>query len=73
MTGGILCYNESMKLIVGLGNPGERYNFTRHNIGFLVLDYYFKVSGLKWSNKPCMGALWGRSDDVIFIKPQEFL
>ena len=61
-----------MKLVVGLGNPGARYNFTRHNTGFLVLDYYFKVKGLKWSDKLRLGALWGRSDDVIFIKPQEY-
>ena len=61
-----------MKLVVGLGNPESRYNFTRHNTGFLVLNYYFKVNGLKWSDKPRLGALWGRSDNVIFIKPQEY-
>jgi len=61
-----------MKLVVGLGNSGNQYNFTRHNTGFLVLDYYFKVRGLKWSEKPRLGALWGRDEDVIFIKPQEF-
>ena len=37
-----------------------------------MLDYYFKVKGLRWSDKPRLGALWGRSDDVIFIKPQEY-
>ncbi len=61
-----------MKLVVGLGNPGSQYNFTRHNFGFLVLDFYFKRHNLNWESKPRYGAIWGRKDDTIFIKPQDF-
>lgn len=61
-----------MKLVVGLGNPGNNYNFTRHNVGFLALDFYFKVKKLKWNEKPKFGAIYGREGDVLFIKPQEF-
>lgn len=61
-----------MKLIVGLGNPESKYNFTRHNTGFLALDFYFKVKGLDWGAKPRLGAICGRSGDILFIKPQDY-
>lgn len=65
-----------MKLIVGLGNPGTRYNFTRHNSGFLALDFYFTVKGFSWETKPKFGAIWAKvsfdGEDVIFIKPQDY-
>ena len=61
-----------MKLVVGLGNPGDKYNFTRHNSGFLALDFYFALHKLNWSDKPRLGAINGRTDDVLFIKPQDF-
>jgi PTH1 family peptidyl-tRNA hydrolase len=42
-----------MKLIVGLGNPGEKYEKTRHNMGFLAIDKFFKQfsqSEVNWEN-----------------------
>ena len=67
-----------MKLIVGLGNPGDRYNFTRHNTGFLALDFYLKRCGGSWSEKPRFNGIFceieGISDEqkAILIKPQDF-
>lgn len=61
-----------MKLIVGLGNPETKYNWTRHNSGFLALDYYFKAHKLSWGDKPRYRAIFGRKDDILFIKPQDY-
>ena len=61
-----------MKLVVGLGNPGTRYLWTRHNVGFLALDYYFKRYSGTWGDKPRLGAISGRIEDVWFIKPQDY-
>ena len=67
-----LWYNIFMKLVVALGNPGSQYNFTRHNFGFLSADYFFKLHDLTWAPKPQFGAIYGRTDDILFIKPQNF-
>ena len=67
-----------MKLIVGFGNPETKYNFTRHNTGFLVLDFYTKVKGIEWETTPKFNALWLKTnisnshEQVIFIKPQTY-
>lgn len=68
----LLCYNKNMKLIVGLGNPGNQYNFTRHNSGFLALDFYFKVKNLSWAENQKYDAIYHKEDDIIFIKPQTY-
>lgn len=65
------CLKLMMNLIVGLGNPGNEYNFTRHNFGFLLLDFYAKVHALSWQ-KPKNQAIWFKDGNNIFIKPQTF-
>ncbi|MBQ3413392.1 aminoacyl-tRNA hydrolase [Candidatus Saccharibacteria bacterium] len=68
-----------MKLVVGLGNPGARYTFTRHNSGFLALDYYLKRYGGSFKESGLLGAFEGVSDDfvtlderVLVVTPQGF-
>lgn len=61
-----------MKLIVGFGNPGNEYNFTRHNFGFLALDFYAKIKKLEWQKNPKFDAIYLKEGDIIFIKPQTY-
>ena len=61
-----------MKLIVGFGNPGNMYNFTRHNTGFLALDFYAKIKKIDWEKTDKFDAKYFRVGDTFFIKPQTF-
>lgn len=65
-----------MKLIVGLGNPGENYNWTRHNVGFELLDFLAFSKGLKFDKKK-FNALYVEvflnGEKVILIKPLSFM
>jgi len=60
-----------MKLIVGLGNPGEEYINTRHNVGFMVVDRLAK-SSWKRSKSGLLIYSWLGSE-VELIKPQTFM
>lgn len=64
-----------MKFIVGLGNPGQKYLHTRHNIGFKVLDQL--AGGQKWhqSQRGQLEYLWLEKDGakIELIKPQTFM
>ncbi len=63
-------------LIVGLGNPGDKYAATRHNAGFRALDSYCartgqKIDRLKFKALTGEGTLGGAR--VLFLKPQTFM
>lgn len=65
-----------MYLIAGLGNPGNEYRMTRHNIGFETIDYItaqhnVKVNKLKF--KGLYGELNYKGKKIIFLKPQTYM
>lgn len=62
-----------MKLIVGLGNPGEKYENTRHNVGFIVLDNYLNGEKMKEKFDGLYIKKTIRNENVIFLKPQSFM
>jgi PTH1 family peptidyl-tRNA hydrolase len=65
-----------VKLVVGLGNPGSRYQGTRHNVGFAAVDLLAERHGLQWESAPRgIEALVGRwrAGDAVFAKPLTFM
>ena len=67
---------QAMYLIVGLGNPGNRYRATRHNIGFMVLEKLAAKLEVDLRQKS-FNALWGKgkiaSKNVILAMPQTYM
>jgi peptidyl-tRNA hydrolase, PTH1 family len=65
-----------VKLIVGLGNPGEEYEFTPHNMGFLVVDRIASERGVEIRNRQCR-ALTARiqvgDEPVLLAKPETYM
>jgi peptidyl-tRNA hydrolase, PTH1 family len=65
-----------MKLIVGLGNPGTRYELTRHNLGFRVVDRLASQNSIALTEKLC-DSLVGKGscagEEIVLVKPQSFM
>jgi PTH1 family peptidyl-tRNA hydrolase len=65
-----------VKLILGLGNPGRGYHWTRHNVGFLLLDGLANKHRIEVTRRG-MKSYYGRgrigSEEVILAKPQTFM
>jgi PTH1 family peptidyl-tRNA hydrolase len=62
-----------MKIIVGLGNPGVKYENTRHNAGFMALDWLAEKNGLTFSYNKKFSAEIAKTAEVTLIKPQTFM
>ncbi|MCA9350018.1 aminoacyl-tRNA hydrolase [Candidatus Saccharibacteria bacterium] len=59
------------RLIVGLGNPGKQYQFSRHNLGWMVLDQLATDLNLQWSTHKY--SLTSKSPDLILAKPTTYM
>lgn len=65
-----------MKLIVGLGNPGRKYEGTRHNMGFMAVNLFSEISCID-IDKEVFSGLLGRGkvfdEDVLLFKPTTYM
>jgi len=65
-----------VKLIVGLGNPGDEYQYTPHNLGFLTIDRIANGLGIEVRNRQCR-ALTARAtiagEPVVLAKPETYM
>ncbi|MBU1290978.1 aminoacyl-tRNA hydrolase, partial [bacterium] len=66
-----------MKIVVGLGNPGSKYEFTRHNIGFRIVDNLARDMETEFKKAKSYYSLISRgminNHKVILVKPQTFM
>jgi PTH1 family peptidyl-tRNA hydrolase len=65
-----------LKIVIGLGNPEEKYRETRHNLGFWAVEEFCRRCGMEWSIRECRSRVArGRvgSVEVLVAKPQTYM
>jgi len=63
-----------MIIIIGLGNPGEQYKNTRHNVGFMAIDAFAEKNNFpEFKLQKKSNALVSENNDIILAKPQTFM
>lgn len=69
--------SEPIRVIVGLGNPGEEYAKTRHNVGFVVVDSFVQALGWKWKKSLRFRGYWCKGtweeQEMYVLKPNTFM
>lgn len=62
-----------MRLIIGLGNPGEKYRDTRHNIGFQVLEAFAEKRGLSFRLSSSMQGEIASGENLLLLRPTTYM
>ena len=65
-----------MKIIAGLGNPGKKYDGTKHNTGFMALNYFLQKNSLTLEREKFEGKYTKQKiagNDIILLEPQTFM
>ncbi len=62
----------ALRLILGLGNPGERYRDTRHNVGFRVVEELARRRGVRLRSTEC-ASLVGEDAELVLALPQTYM
>jgi len=66
-----------MKLVVGLGNPGEKYEETRHNVGFIIVDKFANKQGVSFRHEKVFEAdvadFFIGTEKIFLVKPTTFM
>ena len=63
----------NMNIVIGLGNPGEKYKNTKHNIGFEVLNLLARDLDLVWQEDKKRKAFVARDNEYTLIKPMSYM
>lgn len=65
--------NMEMKLIIGLGNFEDKYLFTRHNAGFMAVDFFVKANNQSFKPEKKLKSWVAKFGDVVVIKPLTYM
>lgn len=65
-----------MRVVVGLGNPGQEYSQTRHNVGFITLDQLaerWQCGNWRFKHEALVSEYRGGAEPVVLVKPQTYM